>query len=169
MIAELQNSDSWALVVSFRKREWPNKGTDLGGWLQECNLMVFRKAEGIGEEGKACQICVLQWARAPSIYMYVCCMVLLVRHRRHLHDVRGAYCFCRSVTLGLWIVDIFLGDSRSEEGRECSDAPPPPSHLYAILIAHHLERRDDASISRLRKTRERGFICGYREAIIHVG
>lgn len=71
----------------------------------------------------------------------------------------------------VWIVDIFLRDGGSEEGRECADAPPPPQPpgCNFVLIAHHLEPRDGASVCRLRKTKERGFICGYREAIIHAG
>lgn len=75
---DFKNSDSW----TFRKREWPNKGTDLGVSFRNelCNLPVFRKAEGIREKGEASQIYVLQWARVPSIHMYVCCMVLLARH-----------------------------------------------------------------------------------------
>lgn len=47
--------------------------------------------------------------------------------------------------------------------------PPQPPGCNFVLIAHHLEPRDGAGVYRLRKSRERGFICGYREAIIHVG
>jgi len=37
------------LLVSLRKRKWPKKGTDPGGWLYGGNLMVFSKAEGMGK------------------------------------------------------------------------------------------------------------------------
>lgn len=51
--------DSWALVVSLKRRKWPNKGIDLGGSLQEYNLMVFSKAEGMGKKGQGLpRLCV---------------------------------------------------------------------------------------------------------------
>jgi hypothetical protein len=31
LIAKLQCFDSWTLVVSLKRRKWPNKGIDLGG------------------------------------------------------------------------------------------------------------------------------------------
>lgn len=55
MIAVLQYFDSLILVVSLSGRKWPNKGVDRGDQRQECNLTVFKKAEGIGERSKACQ------------------------------------------------------------------------------------------------------------------
>jgi hypothetical protein len=30
LIAGVQYFDSWTLVISFRRRKWPNKGIDLG-------------------------------------------------------------------------------------------------------------------------------------------
>lgn len=30
LVAGLQHSDSWTLVVSLRRRKWPHKGIDLG-------------------------------------------------------------------------------------------------------------------------------------------
>ena len=53
MFAGLEYFDNCTLVVSLRRRKWPNKGIDLWDELQECNQMVFNKAEGMGEKGKA--------------------------------------------------------------------------------------------------------------------
>lgn len=46
LIAELQYLDSWTLVISLSRRKWPNRGIDLGSYLQECNLMVLARNGG---------------------------------------------------------------------------------------------------------------------------
>ena len=51
MIAGLQSSNSWNLIVSLRRRKWAIKGIELDDWLYKCNLMDFNKAEGL-EDGQ---------------------------------------------------------------------------------------------------------------------
>lgn len=41
LIAGFLYFDSWALVVSLRRRKWPNGEIGLSSQLQECNLTVF--------------------------------------------------------------------------------------------------------------------------------
>lgn len=53
------------MVVSLRRKKWPNKELDLGHWLKECNLWDFSKAGGIQKKGKACHSHMLKWASVP--------------------------------------------------------------------------------------------------------
>lgn len=52
LVAGLQCSDSWTLVVSLRRKQCQIKAWTLGAQLQECNLTARQRD---GKEGQACQ------------------------------------------------------------------------------------------------------------------
>lgn len=63
LLGELKGDvDCWNLIVYYlelvvipKGNKWLNKGIAPDGLLQECNLTVFNKVEGMGEQGKTCQ------------------------------------------------------------------------------------------------------------------
>lgn len=54
------------LVVGLKIKKRPNKEIDLGGQIQEHNVMEFGKAHKKGEKGKDIQRHMLKWVSVPS-------------------------------------------------------------------------------------------------------
>ena len=60
------------MVVSLRRKEWPNEGIDLDSLLWECNLTVFRRQRDGGEGLGLREPCLswpesLQWATSDDL------------------------------------------------------------------------------------------------------
>ena len=78
MTTGFQYFDSWALVVSLRRRKWPHKETSLGAQLQECSLMVLSRAEGMERREKS--------TRAVFVILGLATVPLTPIRQKCLHD-----------------------------------------------------------------------------------